>query len=147
LYETQRFETYDTWSDKYENADYFGIFFEPCSDENSSRKCSGKSKVFGALQNHNMRLRYKQTDDKDNIYWVQTPLPSVGQAMSIYIREVTTVDEDFHYLFGYAFLGLFGDNTETPGVTKRHVIGKVLNNHEPTSDRSNSRFSLSIYIR
>ena len=37
--------------------------------------------------------------------------------MSIYIRKVVTVDEDFHYIFGYAFMGLFNNQTETPGVT------------------------------
>ena len=50
LYESQNQTTYDTWTKtNYNNSDYFAIFFEPCSDENTSVKCSGKSKVFGAL--------------------------------------------------------------------------------------------------
>lgn len=67
--------------------------------------------------------------------------------MSIYIREVTTVDEDFHYIFGYALLGLFRDIKEIPGVTRKHVIGKIINDHEPAYHPSDSRFSLTIYVR
>ena len=74
-------------------------------------------------------------------------LPQVGKAMSIYIREVTTVDEDAHYLFGYAFVGLFKDIKETPGVTKRYEIGSIVNEHEPALDRSDARFSVTIYLR
>ena len=56
-----------------------------------------------------MRLRYRKHDDHGNIYWVETKLPTIGEAISIYIRKVVTVDEDFHFIFGYAFLGLFRD--------------------------------------
>jgi hypothetical protein len=52
--------------------------------------------------------------------------------MSVYIREVTTIDEDYHYLFGYAFFGLFSDNLETPGVKKELTIGSIITDHVPT---------------
>ena len=94
-----------------------------------------------------MRLRYSQIDDKDNTYWVETPLPKVGKAISIYIREVMTVDEDLYYLFGHAFLSLFKDDSETPGMTRSFKIGRIINDHEPTLERPNARFSLSIYFR
>jgi len=135
---------YDTWSEKYENSDYYALYFEPCNDD---AKCSDKAKVFGALQGHKMRMRYRKKDDKDNTYWVETTLPSVGKAMSIYIREVTTIDEDFHYVFGYAFLGLFRELSETPGVTRSYEIGNIINEHEPALDRVDARFSVSVYFR
>ena len=94
-----------------------------------------------------MRLRYRRLDDHGNVYWVETKLPSIGEAMSIYIRKVVTVDEDFHYIFGYAFMGLFNNQTETPGVTTSYEIGHIENNHSPTLDRPDASFSVSIYFR
>lgn len=94
-----------------------------------------------------MRLRYKQKDDRDNEFWEETSLPQVGKAMSIYIREVMTVDYDYHYLFGYAFLGLFTDISEAPGIKRSFEIGRIINDHEPALDRPNARFSLTIYFR
>ena len=82
----------------------------------------------------------------ENEYWVEAPIAQMGKAMSIFVREVTTVDEDFHYLFGYAFFGLFTD-LETPGVTKELVIGHVINNHTPTTENTVSAFSSTLYIR
>ena len=38
---------------------------------------------------------------------METPLPQKGKAMSIFIREVTTINEDYHYLFGYPLLSYF----------------------------------------
>ena len=46
-------------------------------------------------------------DDNENEYVREVPLPALGNGMSVYVREVTTIDEDFHYIFGYAFVGLF----------------------------------------
>lgn len=62
------------------------------------------------------------------------PLPRLGKATSIFIREVTTIDEDFHYVFGYAFLGLFLELSDTPGVTKEYMVGHVVSEHTPDVD-------------
>ena len=68
--------------------------------------------------------------------------------MSIYIREVITIDEDFFYLLGNAFRGRshFADET-LRGVTRSYEIGRIVNNHEPNMDRLDARFSLSVYFR
>ena len=85
-------------------------------------KCSDRLAIYQLMVDHKLRIRYKKKDDKENEYWVYESLPDVGKAMSLYIREVTTIDEDFHYLFGYAFLGLFTELSETPGVRKDFVV-------------------------
>ena len=74
-------------------------------------------------------------------------MPDIGKAMSIYVREVITIDEDFHYLFGYAFLGLFTELSETPGVRKEFVVGKIVTDHEPKPDQDLAAVSGSIYLR
>ena len=86
-------------------------------------------------------------DDKDIRYWVETPLASIGTAMSVYIQEVTSIDEDYHYLFGYAFLGLFSDTLETPGVKKEYQVGSIVMDHTPALDRPLAAFSSTVYIR
>ena len=78
---------------------------------------------------------------------METDLPDLGKATSIYIREVTTIDEDFHYLFGYAFIGLFTELSETPGVTKELMVSHIIENHAPNSEQDLANFSLSIYVR
>ena len=55
--------------------------------------------------------------------------------MSVFIREVITIDEDYHYLFGYAFIGLFSDVSSAPGVTKEYRISHVINEHDPTTEQ------------
>ena len=85
---------------------------------------------------HKLRLRYKLKDDRENAYWMEQSLPRIGKAMSVFVREVTTIDEDYHYLFGYAFIGLFsssGLDSDTPGVTKELVISHVIPEHDPTT--------------
>ena len=84
-----------------------------------------------------------------NEYWVETPLPDIGKAMSVYIREVTTIDEDFHYLFGYAFQSLFSDPGESDqtGISKELVIGYIVNNHAPTTERALAGVSSTVYLR
>ena len=92
-------------------------------------------------------MRYMMRDDSQNKYYVETPLPEMGRAMSIYIREVTTIDEDYHYLFGYALIGLFTDVGPTPGVTREYTVGKIINDHDPAQDREQYRFSSTVYFR
>lgn len=67
--------------------------------------------------------------------------------MTVFIREVTTIDEDFHYLFGYAFIGLFTELSETPGVRKELIVSHVINNHEPMANQENSLVSSLVYVR
>ena len=69
--------------------------------------------------------------------------------MSVYIREVTTIDEDLHYLFGYAFQSLFREHSESdsPGISKEFVIGHIVNNHPPTTERALAGVSSTVYLR
>ena len=78
---------------------------------------------------------------------MQVALPDLGKATSIYVREVTTIHEDFHFLFGYAFVGLFSDIGETTGVTKELRVSKIVENHTPNSEQDLSALSLSVYFR
>ena len=78
------------------------------------------------------------------------PLPELGKAMSIFIREVTAIDEDFHYVFGYAFLGLlpFIELNDTPGVKKEYMVGHIVRDHLPDFDSEGWKpFTSSIYVR
>ena len=96
---------------------------------------------------HKLRLRYKSTDDKDNAYYTETPIPSIGKAMTVFVREVTTIDEDFHYFFGYAFIGLFTELSETPGIKKERIISHVITDHEPVTSDEFSALSSMVYVR
>ena len=62
---------------------------------------------------------------------------------------MTTVDEDYHYLFGYAFFGLFSDtkDDDLPGVTKEYVVSHVVSDHEYLSKDSQARFSSFLHVR
>ena len=84
----------------------------------------------GLFFEHKLRLRYQKKDDRDNKYTVEVPLPEVGKAMSIFVRETTTIDEDFHYLFGYAFFDLVMGIKESPGITKEFSIANIEVNHD-----------------
>lgn len=95
-----------------------------------------------------MKLRFTEKDDMENEYLSQVNLPTLGKAMSIYVREVTTIDEDLHYLFGYAFVSLFSDLSETPGVKKELKVSKIVQQHQPLDKESGlANFSLSLYVR
>lgn len=77
-------------------------------------------------------------------------MPKITKAVSIFIREVTTINEDYHYLLGYPILSKFIEFSEVPGVTKSYVIGNIINDHDPTLDEDNKDdqdLSFSIYIR
>lgn len=79
---------------------------------------------------------------------MEEPIPTMGRAMSIYIREVTTVEEDFHYLFGYAFIELFTELSSTPGIKKELLVANVINDHFPATETDEWKpFSSTIYIR
>ena len=67
--------------------------------------------------------------------------------MSVFIREVITIDEDYHYLFGYAFIGLFSDVSSAPGVKKEYRISHVINEHNPTTQQDQANFSSILYVR
>jgi hypothetical protein len=41
-------------------------------------KCSERPYVYELLSGHKMRLRYKQIDEKNNVYWMEAPLPQKG---------------------------------------------------------------------
>ena len=64
---------------------------------------------------------------------------------------MTTVDEDYHYLFGYAFFGLFSDSSkdgsDLPGVTKEYIVSHVVSDHEYLSTDSQARFSSFLHVR
>ena len=92
--------------------------------------CSATPDILDFLKSHKLHMRYRQHDDSDNGYWMEEPLPDLGKAMSIYLREVTTIDEDQHYFFGHAFFKLIDSNFETPGITTKLVVSKVINNHD-----------------
>ena len=78
---------------------------------------------------------------------MQVALPDLGKATSIYVREVTTIEEDFFFFFGYAFVGLFSDISESSGVTKELRVSKIVENHIPNSEQELSALSLSVYFR
>jgi len=103
------------------------------STETMVTQCSDRADVYKLLTSHELRIRYKQLDENENAYWMETPLPPMGKAMSIFIREVTTINEDYHYLFGYPLLSYFMEFNEAPGVTTNFVIGNIVNGHQPTT--------------
>lgn len=96
-----------------------------------------------------MRVRVKQFDENDNAYWTEIPLPTITKGISLFIREVTTINEDYHYLVGYPVLSKFVNFEEVPGVTKTFAIGNIVADHPQTIDPENSdqELSFSIYIR
>ena len=68
--------------------------------------------------------------------------------MSVFIREVTTIDEDYHFIFGYAFTSLFSKvSGDTPGVKRELVISHVINDHEVTTKEDLANFSSIVYVR
>ena len=70
--------------------------------------------------------------------------------MTVFIREVTTIDEDFHYLFGYAFIGLFTELNGAPGKKKEFVVSHIVTEHEPNeTSEENPLIGISgmVYVR
>ena len=117
-------------------------------DEPEVALCSASPpEIYDFLNSHKLRMRYRQQDDSDNTYWVEEPLPDLGKAMSIYIREVTTIEEDHHYFLGYAFFKLIGKDFGTPGITTKLVVSRVINNHDPAGTHNLSWISFNVYIR
>ena len=151
LYEPIYDVVYDEQSkDLYEKMDYAELHFSPCDEndpDNSSRvaKCSDKRTIFEMISNHKFRLRYKKKDDTGNAYYVEHNIPKIGNSISIYMREVTTINEDFHFLFGYAFIGLFTEMKDSPGVTREFEISHI--SPESENPDESAMFSATVYIR
>ena len=78
---------------------------------------------------------------------MEVALPELGKATSIYVREVTTINEDYNFLFGHAFVGLFSELSETTGIKKEFRVSKIIENHAPNSKQELSNLSLSVYLR
>lgn len=113
-------------------------------------RCSDRDTRRDLLTEHKLRVRVKQFDENENAYWTETPIPQITKGVSIFIREVTTINEDYHYLLGYPILSKFIEFGDVPGVTKSYVIGNIINDHSLTLDLDNEEdkdFSFSIYLR
>ena len=79
LYESSKVAAYDTFSEKYDNTDLVGLYFEPCINDGttsfttnkapgatttttvdtSKPQCSDKFDVYKLFVSHKLRLRYK----------------------------------------------------------------------------------------
>ena len=59
-------------------------------------------------------------------------MPEVGKAMSVFVREVITIQENLFSM---------------PSSSREFVVAHVVNNHEPSADHSLANVSTSIYIR
>ena len=51
---------------------------------------------------------FKQIDDLGNAFWTEYELPLIGSAMTIFVKQVNIIKEDYFYFMG---AGLFGGNT------------------------------------
>ena len=99
------------------------------NDAGYDDSCSNLHDIMEFFFEHKLRLRYHEQDDRGNKYLREVPLPEVGKAMSIYVRETTTIDEDFHYLFGYAFIDLVMGLDQAPGIKKELSVAHIETNH------------------
>ena len=108
---------YETYSKSYGDTDFLGIYFEPCVNT-TEIECGKADWIHYLLDSDLIRIRYDQKDDVETTYQIETPLPKMGNAMSLFVREVVTVEEDYHYLLGYAFINLFTDIGDGMGVKR-----------------------------
>ena len=71
-----------------------------------------------------------------------------GKAVTLFIREVSTVDEDYYYLTGKSWLGLFGfDVDDDSGKKTVQVVSKVISGHAPNPEQLLGDESVTIYLR
>ena len=56
-----------------------------------AQECSDAKDIYGFLLSHKLHVRYKQYDDLGNFYWIELPMPSMGKAMSVFVREIVTI--------------------------------------------------------
>ena len=67
--------------------------------------------------------------------------------MSVYIREVKTINQDYDYLYGNAIARVFGSQSDNKGEKTEYVVGHIINNHEPQINEEKANVSSTMYIR
>ena len=137
---------YDT-TDYWENTEQVALKIRPCvfDGENS---CSDSDDIKEFFENHTLRLSIKQYDDLGNPYWKEEFLPARGQAITLFIRDISTVNEDYYYLSGKAWLGFLGlDVYDDTGMESVQVVSKIINGHVPNPGQLLSEESVTIYLR
>ena len=52
-------------------------------------------------------------DDLGNSYWYQVKLPKPGEAITLFVREIQTINEDYYFMTGQSWLGIEAENKKT----------------------------------
>ena len=98
LFDSQLPFMYDT-SDYWETSEQVSLRIRPCVFDGEN-VCGNVTDILEYFDNHNFKLNIRQLDDLGNSYWYQEPLPQPGQAITLFVREIQTVNEDYYFMTG-----------------------------------------------
>lgn len=109
LFESQLPYMYATDEDYFKTSEQVALSITPCKYVgDNTKKCSSEKEIGNFFSKHDLRLQVKQVDDRGSAYYEEVKLPRQGDAVSLFIREVTTIDEDLFYLLGNVMSRWFG---------------------------------------
>ena len=89
------YETGEYW----ETSEQVSLRIRPCVFDGEN-VCANVTNILDYFENHKFKLNIRQLDDLGNSYWFQESLPKAGQAITLFVREIETVNEDYYFLIG-----------------------------------------------
>ena len=102
---------YDT-TDYWETSEQVSLRIRPCVFDGEN-VCGNVTDILEYFDNHNFKLNIRQMDDLGNSYWYQVKLPKPGEAITLFVREIQTINEDYYFMTGQSWLGIEAENKKT----------------------------------
>ena len=141
LFDSQQPYMYDT-RDYWQSSEQVALKIRPCVFDGSN-SCADSAVISDYFETHPIRLSIRQFDDLGNIYWIEEALPTRGKAITLFIREISTMDEDYYFMTTKPWLGL----DDAGGRKTVQVVSKVINGHDPNPGQLLGDSSVTIYLR